>query len=230
MEEAAMSSDEQDIFHERYAAFGLQFKQLFAVKAKLSFAKAKAAAAQNLRYTAYTSDVGEAFRPVVPTWAVRGTYGLAISYIFGEIGLTTYREHEAGGDAARAFAHAALFQGVASLALPMVIIHQTVHAAQAVTKRIGRFTKWGPTIAGLALIPALPYAIDEPCEIAIDNIFEQIWPAAEAEAERRSRLGKKQSSLSYVLQAVRADGAGDITGGTGSAAVEGGGRGPQQGE
>lgn len=173
--------------NERYAAFGLRVKQLFAVKAKIGMAKAKvvavkakAAALQNARYTAYSSDVGEAFRPVVPEWAVKGTYGLAIAYIAGEVGLTTWREHkkpEATQETTlRTFVHATVFQGVASLALPMFIIHQAVHAAQVATKRMGRFTKWGPTIAGLALIPALPYAVDEPCEHAIDWAFDRAWP------------------------------------------------------
>ena len=86
------------------------------------------------------------------------------------MGLTTWEESKRP-DATqettlRAFCHATVFQGVASLALPMVIIHQVVHAAQAATKRLGRFTKWGPTVAGLILIPALPFAVDEPCEAA----------------------------------------------------------------
>ena len=174
---------------ERYAAFGLRIKQLFAVKAKMAMTKAKVAAVkmktaalQNARYTAYSSDVGEAFRPVVPQWAVRGTYGLAVSYIAGEIGLTTWKESKKPGatqeTTLRAFTHATVFQGIASLALPMVIIHQAVHAAQVATKRMGRFTKWGPTIAGLALIPALPFAVDEPCEHAIEWAFDKVWPIA----------------------------------------------------
>ena len=43
---------------------------------------------------------------------------------------------------------------------------------------MGRFTKWGPTIAGLALIPALPFAVDEPCEHAIEWAFDKVWPIA----------------------------------------------------
>lgn len=169
---------------ERYAAFGLRLKQIFAVKAKLASAKAaavsakvKTIAAANARYTAYSSDVGEALRPIVPQWAVRGSYGLAIAYIMGDVAYTGHKESlKPDGNATRAIAHAAVFQGVASLALPMVIIHQAVHAAQYATKRLGRFTKWGPTICGLALIPALPFAVDEPCEHVIDRAFDELWP------------------------------------------------------
>ena len=176
--ESALQHHEQG--HDRYAAFGLRIKQLFAIKAKVGLAKAKQAALANARYTAYSSDVGEAFRPMVPEWAVRATYGLAITYIAGDVGMTTYKESQKPGatqeKTLRAFLHATIFQGVASLALPMVIIHQTVHAAQAITKRMKRFTKWGPTLAGLALIPALPYAVDEPCEHAIEYVFDKAWP------------------------------------------------------
>ena len=162
---------------QRYAAFGLRMKQLFTVKAKILGVKAKKAALAKARYTAYSSDVGEAFRPVVPGWAVKGTYGLAIAYICGDIGLTTYKESQKpDGNTARTFVHATVFQGIASLALPMFIIHQAVHAAQYATKKMGRFTKWGPTIAGLMLIPALPYAVDEPAEHIIDYAFEKAWP------------------------------------------------------
>jgi fission process protein 1 len=184
MDEEAVMIEANERGNERYAAFGLRVKQLFTVKAKLLSTKAaaisvkaKSAALANARYTAYSSDVGEAFRPVVPEWAVRGTYGLAIAYICGDVGLTTYNESlKPEGNPTRAFVHASVFQGIASLALPMFIIHQAVHAAQYATKRIGRFTKWGPTLAGLALIPALPYAVDEPCEHAIDYVFDQAWP------------------------------------------------------
>lgn len=184
---------------QRYAAFGLRMKQLFTVKAKIFSAKAavvgvkaKKAALANARYTAYSSDVGEAFRPVVPQWAVKGTYGLAVAYICGDIGMTTYTESlKPDGNTARTFVHATIFQGVASLALPMFIIHQAVHAAQIATKKMGRFTKWGPTVAGLMLIPALPYAVDEPAEHVIDYAFEKAWPLPEKEGGSTSHAKKE---------------------------------------
>ena len=195
MDEEAVMVEAQDVSldNARYAAFGLRMKQLFAIKAKalsakgaIVGAKAKGAAAANVRYTAYSSDVGEAFRPMVPEWAVKATYGLAVSYIAGDVALTTWKESKKpDGNPTRAFVHATIFQGVASLALPMFIIHQAVHAAQYATKKIGRFRKWGPTIAGLALIPALPYAVDEPCEHVIDYAFEQLWPEPGKEHEKK---------------------------------------------
>mmetsp|Transcript_11194 Transcript_11194/g.30279 ORF Transcript_11194/g.30279 Transcript_11194/m.30279 type:complete len:248 (+) Transcript_11194:88-831(+) len=170
----------------RYAAFGLRIKQLFAIKAA---AMGKAVAA-NARYTAYSSDVGEAFRPVVRPWMVNASYGLAVAYIVGDIGYTVYKESKKpGADLTRATAHAVCFQGIASLALPAVIIHQTVHAAQGVAKRAGRFTKWGPTLAGLALIPMLPTLLDEPVEHGLEWAFASYWPTPGAQQQRHGGGG-----------------------------------------
>ena len=167
----AIISDDGSV--DRYAAFGLRLKQVFAVK---TAALSKAAAA-NARYVAYSSDVGEAFRPVIPRWAVTATYGVAIAYVAGDVGYTGYVESQRpGGNVARATAHAALFQGAASLVGPAIIIHQAVHAAQGVAKRSGRFVRWGPTLTGLAIIPFLPVMLDEPCEHAIGYLFDKFWP------------------------------------------------------
>jgi len=162
---------------ERYSAFGLRIRQLFQVKAKLLATKAKAAAVANVRYTAYASDVGEGLRPVIPQWAVRASYGLAVSYVGAEVGLHTYHESKKDkGEPLRVFCHQSIFHGVASLGLPMVIIHQAVHGAQYATKRLGRFTKWGPSLVGLALIPALPFCVDGPVEKVVDFAFDSYWP------------------------------------------------------
>ena len=166
---------------ERYSAFGMRLRQLFQVKAKMlaaAGAKAKAAALSNIRYTAYASDVGEGLRPVVPEWAVKASYGIAFAYVGGEVGLHTYHEtQKPDGDPARVFVHQSTFHGLASLYLPMVIIHQAVHGAQYAFAKAGRFTKWGPSIVGLSLIPALPFCVDKPVEKVVDFIFEKAWPA-----------------------------------------------------
>ena len=60
---------------------------------------------------------------------------------------------ESGGDVVRTVAHTSAFQLIASLAVPSLIIHTQVHAFQKVFKKVGRYQKWGPVVAGLALIP-----------------------------------------------------------------------------
>jgi len=91
------------------------------------------------------------------------------------------KESKAGGDVTRATAKQTLFQGLASIGLPFLIIHTSVHAAQKGFKRfMPGGLKWGPTIVGLAIIPFLPAVCDEPVEHAIEWGFDEYWPSKPA--------------------------------------------------
>lgn len=43
------------------------------------------------RYVAYTSDIGESFRPVAHPWLVRGAYGVSWAYLAGDVGNEGYK-------------------------------------------------------------------------------------------------------------------------------------------
>jgi fission process protein 1 len=45
------------------------------------------------RYVAYTSDIGESFRPVAHPWLVRGAYGISWAYILGDVGYEGYKAY-----------------------------------------------------------------------------------------------------------------------------------------
>ncbi|KAI1333009.1 mitochondrial 18 KDa protein-domain-containing protein [Xylariaceae sp. FL0255] len=45
------------------------------------------------RYVAYTSDIGESFRPVAHPWLVRGAYGISWSYILGDVSYEGYKAY-----------------------------------------------------------------------------------------------------------------------------------------
>ncbi|KAI1432235.1 mitochondrial 18 KDa protein-domain-containing protein [Xylaria sp. CBS 124048] len=45
------------------------------------------------RYVAYTSDVGESFRPVAHPWLVRGAYGISWAYILGDVSYEGYKSY-----------------------------------------------------------------------------------------------------------------------------------------
>ncbi|KAL2258937.1 hypothetical protein VTK26DRAFT_7558 [Humicola hyalothermophila] len=45
------------------------------------------------RYVAYTSDIGESFRPVAHPWLVRGAYGVSWIYILGDVGYEGYKAY-----------------------------------------------------------------------------------------------------------------------------------------
>jgi fission process protein 1 len=133
------------------------------------------------RYVAYASDVGEALRPVRSSGFVNGCYGVAISYVCADIGYSCWKENERNpGDwhkIGRTFAHATLFQGVASLLLPSLIIHSAVHYSHKPLLKLGRIPgRWGPVLIGLGLIPFLPAVCDHPVEWALDEGFKTYWP------------------------------------------------------
>ncbi|KAI1341588.1 mitochondrial 18 KDa protein-domain-containing protein [Xylariaceae sp. FL0016] len=45
------------------------------------------------RYVAYTSDIGESFRPVAHPWLIRGAYGVSWAYIAGDVSYEGYKAY-----------------------------------------------------------------------------------------------------------------------------------------
>ncbi|KAI1098298.1 mitochondrial 18 KDa protein-domain-containing protein [Jackrogersella minutella] len=45
------------------------------------------------RYVAYTSDIGESFRPVAHPWLVRSAYGISWAYILGDVSYEGYKSY-----------------------------------------------------------------------------------------------------------------------------------------
>jgi len=140
------------------------------------------------RYVAYTSDVGEAFRPVVPPAVVTAAYGISWLYLAGDVGYESYKAHRKGPTPLEA-AHfseptrvgmiavkRAVFQSVASMGLPALTIHTTVKQAKKAFVNVTnpRLKTWGPTASGLAIVPFLPYLFDKPVEHVTDFAFEWI--------------------------------------------------------
>ncbi|KAF8631183.1 hypothetical protein AX15_002518 [Amanita polypyramis BW_CC] len=148
------------------------------------------------RYIAYTSDVGEAFRPVVPPILVTAAYGISWLYLAGDVAYETYKAHRLGPSAIEAnnfseptrlgivAIQRATFQSIASMAFPAFTIHTAVSRAKKVFANVKnpRARTWGPTLTGLALVPILPYLFDHPVEVATGRVFD--W-ARKAYVERR---------------------------------------------
>jgi mitochondrial fission process protein 1 len=42
---------------------------------------------------AYTSDIGESFRPIAHPWAVRAAYGVSWAYLVGDVGYEGYKAY-----------------------------------------------------------------------------------------------------------------------------------------
>lgn len=113
-----------------------------------------------VRYLAYTSDVGEAFRPIVHPVVVKSAYAVSWAYVICDVGYEGHKDYKRGSDRnhiTRTVLERSLFQSIASMALPAFTIHTQVHSFQKVFKKVGKFQKWGPTVMGFALIPFIPY-------------------------------------------------------------------------
>jgi fission process protein 1 len=157
----------------RYAAYG---------------ARLRTALRAGSRYIAYTSDVGEAFRPIVAPWVVRAGYGVSWAYLAGDVGYEAFKAHRLGPSPIEAAnfseptrlaivtVHRATFQSIASMALPAFTIHTIVKQAKKVfvNNPNPRIKVWGPTLTGLAVVPILPYLFDHPVEAATETVFEWI--------------------------------------------------------
>ncbi|KAI3662463.1 hypothetical protein MP638_003603 [Amoeboaphelidium occidentale] len=129
------------------------------------------------RYLAYSSDFGEAFRPVVQKRVVNAAYALSWGYVLYDVSTEGYKSYQNGDSPSKVtetVVKRGIFQSLASMILPAITIHTQVHLFQKITQRIGKFQKWGPTMAGLALVPALPFLFDHPIEHAVDAVFDRI--------------------------------------------------------
>jgi fission process protein 1 len=151
-------------------------------------ARLRTALRASSRYIAYTSDIGESFRPIVPSWVVTASYGISWLYLSGDVAFESYKAHKQGPSPlealhfsentriALAAAERATFQSIASMGLPALTIHTAVKQAKKafVNVKNPRIKAWGPTMTGLAIVPALPFIFDHPVEQATASVFDWI--------------------------------------------------------
>ncbi|PWW74301.1 hypothetical protein C7212DRAFT_328995 [Tuber magnatum] len=200
------------------------------------------------RYVAYTSDIGESFRPVTYQNLVRAAYGVSWAYLTGDVmneGYKAYLANQAtlrgglgvtdvpaflqpahmirnrqGGDKKTVrgedtrhekevlhpkgnvpfledyrtvMAQRAVFQSLASMALPAFTIHSVVrYSGRALRNHKNpKIRTWGPVGLGLAVVPALPYIFDHPVEQAVEWVFEKGYHVATG----RSGVSDKEKKL-----------------------------------
>ncbi|KAG0316123.1 hypothetical protein BGZ99_007031 [Dissophora globulifera] len=133
----------------RYLAYLARYRNLFVASS---------------RYLAYSSDVGEAFRPVTSRLFVNSLYGVSFAYVGFDVAYEGYKAKIAGAP------------NDAVGMTPAITIHTVVHQSGKIFKHSANATlkRWGPTAIGLAVVPALPIMFDHPIETAVDKVFEML--------------------------------------------------------
>jgi fission process protein 1 len=88
-------SDTNETFSDKVAEG--KFDSLEGNARYLAYAgRLRTALAASTRYLAYTSDVGEAFRPIVPPVVVTAAYGISWLYLGLDVGYEGYKSVHAG--------------------------------------------------------------------------------------------------------------------------------------
>ncbi|KAK9710217.1 hypothetical protein K7432_008567 [Basidiobolus ranarum] len=156
------------------------------------------------RYLAYTSDVGEAFRPLVNPLLVRSCYGISWAYIGFDVFYEGYKAKLAGKDnsvVGATIVKRSVFQSLASMALPAFTIHSVVRYASKMAKNIKnqKVRVWTPTILGLAVVPFLPYIFDHSVEKAVDFVFKEAEKKITGHQETPEMSPEASSNTTNIL-------------------------------
>ncbi|KAF2864541.1 hypothetical protein K470DRAFT_273864 [Piedraia hortae CBS 480.64] len=144
------------------------------------------------RYVAYTSDIGESFRPVAHPYLVKSAYGISWAYIAGDVGYEGFKAYKRNQEASytppldrwqTVVVQRGIFQSIASMGLPAMTIHSVVKYSGRAMKNVKnqRLRTWGPIGLGLSVVPMLPRLFDEPVERATEWLFYNTFKAVGGE-------------------------------------------------
>ncbi|KAJ3391770.1 hypothetical protein HDU84_005332 [Entophlyctis sp. JEL0112] len=144
------------------------------------------------RLLAYTSEVGEAFRPIASPIFVTGAYAVSWAYVIGDVGFESYKMRRHGAsdvDVARTAVERGIFQSLASMVLPAFTVHWIVHQTAGFFKnKTGLLKRFGPSACGLSTIPLLPLIFDKPVEHATEFVFDTVWPLSAKGQEVKAQI------------------------------------------
>ena len=111
-----------------------------------------------VRFLGYTNEIGESFKPMVPRAFYLGSYAVACTYVAAD----AKHKYDADGDA-RHGVDALIWQSLASVAVPGLVVNRVVALTGKVTAR-----PLAPTLAGLASIPFIIKPIDAFVDVLMD--------------------------------------------------------------
>ncbi|CAM9585453.1 unnamed protein product [Pylaiella littoralis] len=131
-----------------------------------------------LRYMGYANEVGEAFRPLIPAFAVVASYGVAIAYVSADAvakGFKCSKESDSKACALPASFDVLTFQMLASVVFPGFTINRWVAFVEYIVQasdlesQFPGVAGWLPTAAGLGLIPFIVAPLDNLVEEVLDR-------------------------------------------------------------
>lgn len=123
----------------------------------------------NFRVLAYTSEFGEAIRPIAHKNIVRGAYGISFAYI----GLSIFHTLQHSEEKSEALKKELVFHSMASLILPAIGVGSVTQGTKFLLKNIKHpKIKFVPSIVGLISIPLMITPIDNTVEHYVNKYFE----------------------------------------------------------
>ena len=125
-----------------------------------------------VRYLGYANECGESFRPLWPRWAVNATYGVAGAYVVADAAWRSSMQPPGRTGLVEAV-DTLLWQGLASVAVPGIVINRVV----AVVGHYGplQHRAWLPTAVGLASIPFIIRPIDHLIDVLMDGYVRPMY-------------------------------------------------------
>lgn len=134
---------------------------------------------QKAKAAAYSSEVGESFRPVIHKKMVRFLYGVSIGYIIVDVTGRSFCVADQGTNKMSYFIFdTLLWHSLASLLLPALAIHKIVALSKKVICKISSNKKalaWIPAILALSSVPFIIHPIDKITDFALDNVVRPIY-------------------------------------------------------
>jgi fission process protein 1 len=132
-----------------------------------------------LRYIGYSNELGEAFRPIIPSKVVTYSYIIEFAYFICD---TVHKGHKAFLDnrhdedvikhISKASIYTMTWQCFASVMLPAFTINRIVKLFAYISKHYSKnkyIISYFPTFIGLTLIPILPSILDP----FVDKVMEE---------------------------------------------------------
>ena len=139
----------------------------------------------NVRALAYTSEIGEASRPIVPKGIVNLAYGLSFGYVFADMAVKIHDVQTQGQEQMLwTGIDSGIFHTSASIVTPAVVIHSIVKFAGKIQTKIlnsknitgHKYMKFIPSIIGLVSIPFIIHPIDHGTEYIMDHTIRPYYP------------------------------------------------------